>query len=65
MDTEVLPFYISRKANRHKCSYIHRIGIKSIEYVGEKEIIGITVDNPENLYITDDFIVTCGVVNNN
>ena len=32
--------------------------IKSIEYVGKKECQCIYVDNPEHLYLTDDFIVT-------
>jgi predicted ribonuclease YlaK len=33
-------------------------GIKSIEYVGEKEVQCIKVDNEEHLYLTNDFIVT-------
>ena len=32
--------------------------IKSIEYVGKQECQCIYVDNPEHLYLTDDFIVT-------
>lgn len=52
------PFYISRKAKWHKTKYIHKIGIKSIEYIGEKEAQCILIENPEHLYITDDFIVT-------
>lgn len=52
------PFFISRKASRHKCAYIHRVGIKSIEYIGEKLTQCILIENPEHLYITDDFIVT-------
>lgn len=36
--------------------------IKSIEYVGKKECQCIYVDNPEHLYLTDDFIVTHNTV---
>jgi phosphate starvation-inducible PhoH-like protein len=52
------PFYISRKANRFSSKYIHRVGIKSIELVGHEEVQCIKVDNPEHLYLTDNFIVT-------
>ncbi len=52
------PFYVSRKANRHKTEYIHYNKIEKIEYVGEKEVQCILIDNPEHLYITDDFIIT-------
>ena len=37
---------------------MHHIGIKSIEPICEKEVKCIQVDNSENLYITDDYIVT-------
>ena len=52
------PFYISRKSNRFSSKYIHSIGIKEIEPIGEKEVQCILVENPEHLYVTDDFIVT-------
>lgn len=52
------PFFISRKADRQKPMNMHGIGIVSVEYVGEKEVQCIRVDNPEHLYITDEFIVT-------
>lgn len=52
------PFYISRKAKLFSCKYMHRVGIVSVEFVGEKEVQCIKVDNPEHLYLTDDFIVT-------
>lgn len=55
---DINPFYISRKASRHKCEYIHAVGISSIDYVGEKPVQCIMVENPEHLYITDNFIVT-------
>jgi predicted ribonuclease YlaK/intein/homing endonuclease len=58
LPNHINPFFISRKANRHKCSYIHGVGIKSIEYVGEKEVQCIKINHPEHLYLTNDFIVT-------
>ena len=35
-----------------------KIAISNIEYVGNKECQCIMIDNPEHLYLTDDFIVT-------
>lgn len=59
MPNSINPFSLSRKANRFKkCKYMQFIGIESIEKVGQKEVQCIRVDNPEHLYITDDFIVT-------
>jgi len=58
MPKEINPFYLSRKAERFNPNYMHNIGIKSIEPVGEKEVQCILVDCPEHLYITDQYIVT-------
>ena len=58
LPNHINPFYISRKAKRFSCNYMHHIGIKSIEPIYEKEVQCIQVDNSENLYITDDYIVT-------
>jgi len=58
MPENINPFYISRKANKHKCSYISSITIKSVDPVGEKDVQCILIEDPEHLYITDDFIVT-------
>lgn len=55
---EINPFFLSRKAKRHHCSYIYQPSIVSIKPSGVKEVQCILVDNPEHLYITDDFIVT-------
>lgn len=55
---DINPFYISRKADRHKCKYIHDSKIERIEEVGEKDVQCILVEDDEHLYITDDFIVT-------
>ena len=58
LPNHINPFYISRKAQRFSCNYMHHIGIQSIEPISEKEVKCIQVDNSENLYITDDYIVT-------
>jgi phosphate starvation-inducible protein PhoH len=58
LPNHINPFYISRKAKRFSCNYMHHIGIKSIEPICEKEVQCIQVDNSENLYITDGYIVT-------
>lgn len=58
LPNHINPFYISRKSQRYKKSYIHYPKIKSIELVGEKEVQCILIDNSEHLYITDNFIVT-------
>lgn len=52
------PFYLSRKASRYRSSYMHLTAIKSIEYVGKKEVQCIKIEDSEHLYITDDYIVT-------
>jgi len=35
-----------------------KLKIESVEYIGDKETQCISVDHPDQLYITDDFIVT-------
>ncbi len=52
------PFHLKRKAGKFKCNYIHRVGIVSIEKVGHEKVQCIKVNNPEHLYLTDNFIVT-------
>ena len=63
LPSKINPFYISRKASRHRCSYMHRVGIQKIELVGQKEVQCILVDNEEHLYLTNDFIVTHNTMN--
>ncbi|HUU89537.1 MAG TPA: PhoH family protein [Candidatus Glassbacteria bacterium] len=58
MPIELNPFYIKRKASRHVCKAMHKQRIKSIEYVGEKEVQCILIEDPEHLYITDNYMVT-------
>lgn len=55
---DINPFYLSRKAERFNPKCIHHKGIKSIEPVCEKEVQCILVEDPEHLYITDEYIVT-------
>lgn len=55
---EMNPFYISRKAERFKTRSIHGVWITRIEKVSTGPVRCIRVDNPEHLYLTDNFIVT-------
>lgn len=52
------PFFISRKSLRHRCAYMHKPAIMSIEKIEQKEVQCILIDHPEHLYLTNDFIVT-------
>ena len=53
------PFYLPRKSERIINGTSRRkIGIDKIEKICQKEVQCIKVNNPEHLYITDDFIVT-------
>ena len=53
------PFYLPRKASLVRDHLKqHHIGIAQIKEVGEKETQCIRVQNPEHLYITDNYIVT-------
>lgn len=52
------PFFLTRKRNNFACKYITDSRIVSIELVSKKEVQCIALDNPEHLYITDDYIVT-------
>jgi len=49
--------YQSRKKGKNVSKY-DRTAIVGAEYLGETEMVCISVDDDENLYITDDFIVT-------
>lgn len=54
-------FTLERKLKRLSEHYQYedlKLEIKSIEYVGKKEAQCIMIDDPDHLYITDDFIVT-------
>jgi hypothetical protein len=58
MPESINPFYLKRKAERFKGKNVSHIEITSIEKVGHEEVQCIKVDNPEHLYLTDNFIVT-------
>ena len=58
MPENINPFYLKRKAERFKGKNVSHIEITSIEKVGHENVQCIKVDNPEHLYLTDDFIVT-------
>lgn len=55
--TPFAPFKLTRKTERCKTKS-KDLRIISVEYCGKEEAQCITVDNPNGLYITDDFIVT-------
>ncbi len=60
-------FRLTRKRERCNDEGQHtgdvlKLGIKSIEYIGEEEAQCIMIDHPDHLYITDDFVVTHNTV---
>jgi len=57
------PFHLKRKASQYSKKYMQYEKIKSVEFVGEKNTQCILIDNPEHLYITDNFIVTHNTLN--
>jgi hypothetical protein len=52
------PFRLERKRNKVKRVIPRARTMRDIEFVGEKEVQCIKVDNPSGLYVTDNFIVT-------
>lgn len=58
MPKQINPFYLKRKADRFDDKNVSHLEIISIEKIGHEEVQCIKVDNPEHLYLTDDFIVT-------
>lgn len=58
MPENINPFYLKRKADRFIGKNVSNIEIASIEKIGYGKVQCIKVDNPEHLYLTDDFIVT-------
>lgn len=57
---DIEPFKVSVKKDLviTKTKYKPKRFITSIEYIGEEDAQCIMVDNPEHLYVTDDYIVT-------
>ena len=60
MPAEINPFSLKRKAQRvkPKSKYVPVRYIVAVNSVGEEEAQCIQVDNPEHLYVTDEYIVT-------
>lgn len=58
LPSEMNPFFLPRKALRFKTKYSHYPTIKSITKVGIKQTQCIQVEDPEHLYVTNDYIVT-------
>ena len=59
-NNNIIPFRLARKYNKMTSRSkpdLKRV-IKSIEYVGKKECQCITIENPNGLYLTDNFVVT-------
>lgn len=57
----VCPFHLShKKSNWKPAKGANKLAkfIKEVEYVGDVEQQCISVDSPDNLYVTDDYIVT-------
>lgn len=56
----IIPTTLTRKIERYKArtKYSDNKFINKIEFVGYEEAQCIMVDNPEHLYVTDDYIVT-------
>lgn len=55
-------FTLQRKLNKLPAKYQYADQLKnnvvSIEFIGNKEVQCISIDHPDHLYVTDDFIVT-------
>ncbi len=63
LPSNINPFFISRKANRHNPNrQTVPSRITNVEYVSKKEVQCILIDHPEHLYVTDNFIVTHNTV---
>lgn len=60
LDSSTVPFRLSRKVNEFnsKVRKSSKRSIVSIEPEGVGEAVCISVDSPDKLYVTDDFIVT-------
>lgn len=57
---EIIPFQVPRKKEKYipRSKYLPLRYISKIEFVGKKEAQCILIDHPDNLYITNNFIVT-------
>lgn len=55
---DIIPFALTRKAERITPNKFKHKFVQSIEYIGEEECQCIYIDHPSHLYVTDDYIVT-------
>ena len=60
LPNEIQPFQLERKSERvsDRTKYFPRRAFDSVESVGEKEAVCIQVESDDQLYLTEDFIVT-------
>lgn len=61
-NTNFCPFRLEKKAKRYlKCSQkkrpLENICIKSIEYIGKDDTTCILIDDPDHLYLVNDYVV--------
>jgi len=54
----ISPFMLSRKKEKYKLSKVFSKYITNIEYVDDGEAVCISIDAPDNLYVTEHAIVT-------
>lgn len=52
------PFLLTRKKEKYKPSHVFSRYITNIEYVDDAEAVCISVDAPDNLYVTEHALVT-------
>jgi len=60
LPNEIVPFKLSRKINVHKerTKYLPTRYIVDVIEIGQKECQCISVDAPDHLYVTDNFVLT-------
>jgi replicative DNA helicase len=57
---EIVPFKLMRKISRYykRTKYVEQKYVKSITYVQDEEAVCIKVSNPDELYVTRDYVLT-------
>jgi len=53
-----LPWKKSQTGDYNLCAETLKLRVAKIDYIGEKEAQCISIEHPEHLYVTDDYIVT-------
>lgn len=59
------PFRLKRKAQLYKPNYVFSRYISEINYVGREEAVCISVDSTDNLYVSENAIVTHNTITSN